>query len=400
MLRVGLTGGIGSGKSTVARRLAEHGAVVIDADAIAREIVEPGEPALREVVAAFGPEVLDSHGRLDRPALAAKAFVDAESRSRLNAIMHPRIGARTGELIAAAASDAVVVHDVPLLVEGGLAPAYHLVVVVDAPEEVRVRRLVESRGMAEADARARIAAQATVDQRRAVADVWLDNSSTQDVVEAEVDSLWADRLVPFEANVRLRRSPLRGAPVVGPPDETWPVQAERVIARLRLAAGARALAVDHVGSTAVPGLSAKDVLDIQVSVASFEDADALGEPLAEAGFPLLAEFDRDDVHPAVDPDPARWRKRVHVNADPVRWANVHVRVAGTPGWRLAFLVRDWLRADEQARREYDELKRCAAADHAAGTIAEYSRAKAPWFADGVLRAQEWARRTGWTEPAL
>src|SRR5690349_19395640 len=129
MLRVGLTGGIGSGKSTVARRLAEHGAVVIDADKIAREVVEPGTDGLAEIHAAFGDDVI-SDGALDRAALAQRVFTDETARATLNGIVHPRIGARTGELMAAAPADAIVVHDVPLLVENHLGPAYHLVLVV------------------------------------------------------------------------------------------------------------------------------------------------------------------------------------------------------------------------------------------------------------------------------
>jgi len=168
MLRVGLTGGIGSGKSTVAGRLAEHGAVLIDADRIAREVVAPGSDGLAEVVTAFGDSVLAPDGSLDRPTLAAIVFADDEARAQLNAIVHPRIGARTAALTAAAAPDAVIVHDVPLLVENRLAPMYHLVIVVDAPIEQRVRRLVRDRGMNEADVLARIAAQADEPRRRAV----------------------------------------------------------------------------------------------------------------------------------------------------------------------------------------------------------------------------------------
>lgn len=193
MLKVGLTGGAGAGKSTVARRLAELGAVVIDADALAREVLEPGTDGLREVVRAFGEQVLRADGSLDRAALAAVVFADADRLRQLEQITHPRIAARTSELVTDAAADAVVVHDVPLLVEKGMAPAYDLVVVVDAPVEQRVRRLV-ARGMSEPDARARISAQATVEQRRAVADVWVDNGgSTDDLIE-QVDRLWHDRL--------------------------------------------------------------------------------------------------------------------------------------------------------------------------------------------------------------
>lgn len=193
MLKVGLTGGAGAGKSTVARRLAELGAVVIDADALAREVLEPGTDGLREVVRAFGEQVLRADGSLDRAALAAVVFADADRLRQLEQITHPRIAARTSELVADAAADAVVVHDVPLLVEKGMAPAYDLVVVVDAPVEQRVRRLV-ARGMSEPDARARISAQATVEQRRAVADVWVDNGGSPDDLIEQVDRLWHDRL--------------------------------------------------------------------------------------------------------------------------------------------------------------------------------------------------------------
>ncbi|MGH3949959.1 MAG: dephospho-CoA kinase [Pseudonocardiaceae bacterium] len=396
MLRVGLTGGIGSGKSTVARRLAEHGAIVIDADAIAREVVEPGEPALADIVTSFGADVLDADGRLNRPMLAAKAFVDDESRTKLNAIMHPRIGERTTELIAGAHADAIVVHDIPLLVEGGLAPAYHLVIVVDAPEAVRVRRIVQARGMVEADALARIAAQASEVQRRAAADIWLDNSGAQDAIEAEVDALWADRLVPFEGNVRLHRMPHRGAPRIEPYDPTWPIHAERIVARLRLAAGKRALRVDHIGSTAVPKLAAKNVIDVQLTVASLEDADALTGPLSDAGFPALPGFDQDTITPEIDPDPEHWLKRTHASADPGRWVNVHLRVLDSPGWRCALLFRDWLRDDEAAREEYERLTVALATEHAGRTIAEYTAAEDPWFTAASVRAEKWAARTGWT----
>jgi dephospho-CoA kinase len=193
VLRVGLTGGAGSGKSTVAARLRERGAIVIDADALARAVVEPGSDGLRQVVAAFGEPMLRPDGSLDRAALAAVVFADPERRRELEAITHPRIAARTSELVAAAPDDAVVVHDVPLLVEKALAPAYDLVVVVDAPVEQRVRRLV-GRGLTEADARARIASQATRAERRAVADVWLDNDGTVADLMAAVDELWRERL--------------------------------------------------------------------------------------------------------------------------------------------------------------------------------------------------------------
>jgi dephospho-CoA kinase len=195
VLRIGLTGGIGSGKSTVSRLLAEHGAVIVDADAIAREVVEPGTPGLAAVVEAFGTGVLAPDGSLDRPALAAVVFADPEARRRLDAIVHPLVRARAAEVAAAAAPDAVVVHDVPLLVETGQAGLYDVVVVVEADPETRVARLVQ-RGLTAEDARARMAAQATDEQRRAVADVVLDNSGTPERLAEQVDRVWADRVVP------------------------------------------------------------------------------------------------------------------------------------------------------------------------------------------------------------
>ena len=283
MLRVGLTGGIGAGKSTVAARLAEHGAVIIDADRLAREVVEPGTPGLAAVVREFGDEVLAEDGSLNRPALAAVAFADPDARARLNGILHPLIGQRTKELIEAAPPDAIIVHDVPLLVENGMAPMYHLVVVVHADVPTRVERIMRNRGMTEEDARARIAAQATDEERREVADVWLDNSGQEDEVLAVVDELWAERLVPYEANVRLRR-PAAEAP---PPRRTSPhepFQARRLADRLRFVAGERAERVDPVPASS-SGDAASAVIDMLVTVRTPEDAEALAGPLAEAGFP-------------------------------------------------------------------------------------------------------------------
>jgi dephospho-CoA kinase len=392
VLRVGLTGGIGAGKSTVAARLAEHGAVVIDSDVLAREVVAKGTEGLAKVVEAFGEGVLRPDGELDRTALAAVVFNDDEARARLNAIVHPRVRARSAELSAAAAPDAVLVHDIPLLVENGMAPAFHLVLVVDAPVEVRVRRLM-ARGLAEADARARIAAQASDEQRRAAADVWLDNGGWPEEVQAAVDALWAERLVPFEANVRLHR-PERWQPLLVDPDPTWPEQARRLSARISLASGG--WRVDHIGSTAVPGLPAKDVLDLQLAVPSMADADAIDGALAGAGFPRVDGVDADNPKPS-EPDPARWRKRFHQSADPGRLVNLHVRVQGSPGWRYALLTRDWLRADAGAREEYLRLKRTVAQAHPDDRGA-YADAKEPWFDEAMTRAEDWATRTGWTPP--
>ncbi|MEV5829936.1 dephospho-CoA kinase [Spirillospora sp. NPDC052242] len=190
MLKVGLTGGIGSGKSEVSARLSGHGAVVIDADRIAREVVEPGTPGLAAVVREFGDGVLLPSGGLDRAKVGSIVFHDADRLAALNAIVHPLVGERMQELMDAAPADAVVVYDVPLLVENGLKGMYDVVVVVDAPEEAQLDRLTSRRGMTEADARARMANQASRDERRAVADHVIDNSGDLEKLHAQVDALW------------------------------------------------------------------------------------------------------------------------------------------------------------------------------------------------------------------
>jgi dephospho-CoA kinase len=198
VLRIGLTGGIGSGKSTVAALLAERGARVVDADRIAREVVEPGTAGLEAVVGEFGPGVLAADGSLDRAALAAIVFGDPAARARLDGIVHPLVRARAAELVAAAPADAVVVQDVPLLVETGQAAAFDLVLVVEADAETRVQRLV-GRGLSADDARARMASQATDEERRAVADVVLRNDGDRAALAAQVESFWTDRVAPTSA---------------------------------------------------------------------------------------------------------------------------------------------------------------------------------------------------------
>ncbi|MEV7276424.1 dephospho-CoA kinase [Streptomyces sp. NPDC093111] len=190
MLKVGLTGGIGAGKSEVSRLLVSYGAVLIDADRIAREVVEPGTPGLAAVVAEFGPEILTPEGTLDRPRLGSIVFGDPERLAALNAIVHPLVGARSAELESRATTGDVVVHDVPLLTENGLAPLYDLVVVVDAAPETQLDRLLRLRGMTGPEAEARMAAQATREQRRAVADLLIDNDGPLEALEPQVREVW------------------------------------------------------------------------------------------------------------------------------------------------------------------------------------------------------------------
>lgn len=194
---VGLTGGIGSGKSAVARRLASHGALIIDADRLARQVVEPGTTGLAAVVEAFGPDILTAAGSLDRAALARRVFGDVAARRRLESVIHPLVRQRTADIIAAAPSGSVIVNDVPLLVETGRAAGCDLVIVVLAAQDVRIDRLVRQRGMTVEEARARIAAQATDAQRRAVADIVISNDGTLEALNAEVDRVWTTRLAPL-----------------------------------------------------------------------------------------------------------------------------------------------------------------------------------------------------------
>ncbi|NMO56688.1 dephospho-CoA kinase [Actinoplanes sp. TBRC 11911] len=393
MLKVGLTGGIGAGKSEVARRLAHHGAVIIDADVLSREVVAPGTPGLDEIVEAFGPAVLTADGALDRPALGAKVFGDDEARRRLEKIVHPRVRARTAELTRTAPHDAIVVNDVPLLVETGLAPAYHLVIVVEAAPDARIARLVATRGMTEAQAAARIAAQADDAARHAAADMLLPNEGDLDDLHAQVDALFRDRLRPFEANVRHGLSaPIDSHLRIVGPDPSWPAEASRLIARIEHALRAHPDAhAHHIGSTAVPGLPAKDIIDLMLGVRTLTAADALADLLVSAGFPR---------RPGEWADNARgipgetWPKRMHGNADPARPVNLHVRVIGSPGWRFALLMRDHLRAAPDAREGYAAAKAALVARLGDDRFA-YADAKEPWFDEEARAADDWAEQTGW-----
>ncbi|MBL8928795.1 MAG: dephospho-CoA kinase [Kineosporiaceae bacterium] len=272
MLRVGLTGGIGAGKSTVARRLLELGAVVVDADQVARQVVAPGSPGLAEVVAAFGPQLISASGELDRAGLARIVFTDVAARRRLEAITHPRIAETTARIFAEVPGDSVGVHDLPLLVETDAGARYHLVIVVHAEVEERIRRLVTDRGMSVAEARSRIAAQAGDIARRAVADIWLDNTrGSADLLEL-VDTAWHRRISPFATNLAMNR-PAAGRG--GIPDEA---ARARLGARLRAATGPDAvISPTSAGFEISTGPVARPALPAAVVSAGYAPSDAPSE---------------------------------------------------------------------------------------------------------------------------
>lgn len=370
----------------------ELGAIVVDGDVIAREVVEPGTEGLAKLVEAFGDGILQADGALNRPALAAIAFSDEDKRATLNGIVHPLVAHRRSELIAnalEASKNPVIVEDIPLLVESQMAPMFPLVVIVHADEDLRVRRLIEYRNFSEEDARARIAAQATEAQRRAVADVWLDNSGTAADLIEKARALWHGRIQPFAHNLQAGH-PAHAEPHLVASDPQWPAQAQRILARLRTACGHHASRVDHVGSTAVPGMDAKDVIDVQVTVASLEVGDDLAEALLAAGY-LRTAVTHDVAH---TDDPSEWRKRLYCSADPGRPTNVHFRVDGWPGQQFALLFVDWLKSNPAVQADYLELKRRVASQGHRDAGA-YAEAKEPWFLDAYGRAWEWADTTGW-----
>ena len=370
MLRIGLTGGIGAGKSVLSATFAQCGGIIVDGDVISREVVEPGTEGLASLVDAFGDDILLPDGALDRPALAAKAFRDDEARQTAQRHRAPAGRQAPRGDHRGGAEDAVVVEDIPLLVESGMAPLFPLVVIVHADVDVRLRRLIEQRGMPEEDARARIAAQANDEQRRAVADIWLDNSGTQEDLVERAHDVWNNRILPFAHNLTQRQIARAPARLV-PADPTWPEQAQRIVNRLKTACGHRALRIDHIGSTAVPDYDAKDVIDIQITVESLAVADELAEPLLSAGYPriehITADVAKDSKAGARSTvgqydhadDPSLWHKRIHASADPGRPTNVHVRVDGWPNQQFALLFVDWLAANPGVRDDYLAVKRAA-----------------------------------------
>lgn len=280
-LGIGLSGGIGSGKSTVSRALADQGAVVIDADRLAREVVEPDTPGLEAIAQRFGSDILTADGALDRPSLARIVFADPAARRDLESITHPLIAQRTREQIRAAPPGSIVVHDVPLLVEAGYAPRYHLVIIVGTPAQTRLERLVTRRGMDRAEAQQRIDAQATDEDRRAVADVWLDNEGTLEQVRRATDVLYAERLVPFLTNLEQGLG-LETSEVPGPEE------AERLGARLQHLLG------DDLGGDLQLDPGTESLL---VLLAPGVSTDAVRERLACGGFPAVGQA----RHASADP---------------------------------------------------------------------------------------------------
>ncbi|WP_313674424.1 dephospho-CoA kinase [Mycolicibacterium sp.] len=380
MLRIGLTGGIGAGKSTVSATFAQCGGVIVDGDVISREVVQPGTEGLTALVEHFGADILLPDGALNRPALAAKAFVDEQQRAKLNAIVHPLVARRRAEIVAAVSEDEVVVEDIPLLVESQMAPLFPLVVVVHADADERLRRLVGLRGMDEADARARIAAQAQEEHRRRVADVWLDNSGSPAELIEKARELWFGRILPFAHNLTTRTPAATPHGLVAA-DPAWAEQAARIRARLNATCGHRALRIDHVGSTAVVGLDARDVIDIQITVASMQVADELGGDLLLAGYPRVEPVTADRRFDSAE---GLWPKRFHASADPGRPTHVHLRVDGEPNQRFALLFVDWLDANPGVRQDYLEVKRTGDVD-----------AITQWFTEAYPRAGAWAQGTDW-----
>ncbi|MGI8647565.1 MAG: dephospho-CoA kinase [Mycobacteriales bacterium] len=310
---VGLTGGIGAGKSAVAKRLAELGAVVIDADQIAREVVAVGTPGLAAVTTQFGSAMLRADGSLDRHRLGERVFADEQERVRLNSIVHPLVRERTGELLLQAPAGSVVVHDVPLLLENEMGAGYHLVCAVLASEQHRIQRLW-TRGMSTEQAKARMSHQVSDEHRRAAADVVIDNDGSLEQTLVAVDELWQHRLLPFRDNLaagkaaRLPRS-------LRPYDPQWPQRYARNANRLKAALSPELICTEHVGATSVPGSLAHDVIDTRVWM---RGGGEVSESLAERGwFPIGTA----------------WRVPRFATADPGSPAQLFVHSAGADGIR-------------------------------------------------------------------
>lgn len=394
-IAVAVTGGIGAGKSTVSRVLGECGAVVVDSDRLAREVVAVGTPGLAVIADQFGSEMIAPDGALDRPALAAVVFADPAARRRLEAITHPLVRARFATLQRAAPAGSVVVNDIPLLTTRAAASAFNLVIGVGAPVEFRVQRLVD-RGLTADDAVARISAQIDDDARRLLCDIWIDNSTEQVDVRRAAEAVWS-RLSTYAANVESGRPAARPGPRLVPYSPAWPEQAGRLMERVRYLVGDHR--VDHIGSTAVPGFPAKDVIDLQLTVDDLAQLDEFAPLLAAGGFPLLAGIDHDNPHPDQNGrlQPDVWRKALHVNADPGLNVNLHLRLKDSPGWLWSLRFRDWLRAKPVARTDYLLAKERASAGHAYDTTVDgYAHEKETFLAAVDPEIRQWAETVGWT----
>lgn len=313
MLSIGLTGGIAAGKSLLATRFKELGALVIDADQLARDVVAPGTPGLAAIVERFGAGLLLPDGSLNRPALGALVFAEPKARSALNGIVHPLVRAAAKELGDAAGPGDIVVQDIPLLVESGQGANFHLVVVVQAPAALRIERMVRDRGMGEADARARMAAQATDEQRAALADVVVVNDRGPGQVLAELDRLWHERILPFAANLAngvpaAHHGVARGEALRAVPDGAQKLQAARIKARLNSAlglssaVGGQPAVAEPAGPTVDVGGECGAKLEFVVRVRDRAGLAAVVPALAAAGFPRMPGTPVDaPVHASADP---------------------------------------------------------------------------------------------------
>jgi dephospho-CoA kinase len=345
MLRVVVVGQSGAGRTTVCRRLSEHGAVVVADDCVDTE----------------GPQ---------RAAVSSKAA-------------------------------AVVVQDGAAYTGVGIPTAFHLVVLVEAPEPERKARVANRAGLSPVvlSPKAPGLVRQSASALDGLADVVLDNSRSMDCLLASVDTLWSNRIVPYSSNLMQNHMALYGAPMLMPPSPDWQAKAARLSAKVRSAVGKRALSVDHIGSTAIPNLPAKAVIDLQLTVSSLNGGDYLSAALRDIGFLRHPTIDSNVAHgPIIDAQ--QWKKFYFKSADPGCKANLHVRPHGTAGWRFALLFRDWLRQDPQIREEYLSLKRRLTAQHCQDTdTSQYALAKDPWFACAFPRMEEWALRSGWISPA-
>lgn len=410
MLEIGLTGGIGSGKSTIAHELASLGAHVIDSDQLARDVVAPGTEGLAQVVASFGPEMLFEDGNLDRAKLGRRVFSKPEDLATLNGIIHPLVRQRSEEKVRALPPGAVVVHDVPLLVEKHMAKLYDLVMVVSASRATRQKRLLDSRALSLEDIERRMAAQATDEARREVADIWLNNDGDPTATTHVLRQVWHERLAPYAVNLanerpashsgllNLLRSQQNG--------RNWHIKATQMANRIGYRLGIREGDICHIGATAVPGLDAEDVVELQLGVATRREAESVTASLASAGYPLVADAEGG----AACEDFERWWsthaqtvgsgrdgfERVHASADPGQNALVYVRQISSARWAYPLLMRDWLRADPRAR---DDFSRVRARWAGASVSRETFAAQCAAYLDGVTPAAlAWAEQN-WRLPA-